>query len=102
MALTANYTYVKGDDQWSDNPFQLARNLNFASNVVDLGGRFEFNFMKINTAAVIIGLRPMFLGVLLFLDLPPRRNIRASGTTLETWVRKVSLPERNITFCNRH
>jgi hypothetical protein len=46
MALTANYTYVRGDDNWSDNPFQRARNLNFVSHIFDLGGRFEFNFLK--------------------------------------------------------
>lgn len=45
-ALTFNYTYVRGDDAWSDNPFQQARNLRFVSNVFDLGLRFEFNFLK--------------------------------------------------------
>jgi hypothetical protein len=45
LALTANYAYLRGDDQWSDNPFQQARNLSFVSHVFDFGGRFEFNFM---------------------------------------------------------
>lgn len=45
MALTVNYTHIGGDDRWSDNPFQQARNLRFVSHVADLGGRFEFNFM---------------------------------------------------------
>ena len=46
VALTGNYTFVQGNDAWSENPFQRARNLSFRSNIFDIGGRFEFNFMR--------------------------------------------------------
>lgn len=87
MALTANYTYVKGDDQWSDNPFQLARNLNFASNVVDLGGRFEFNFMKYKHGSRDYWFTPYVFGGLTVFGFTPKTqyqgqwyNLRDLGT----------------------
>lgn len=46
LALTGNYTFVEGNDAWSENPYQRARNLSFRSNIFDFGGRFEFNFMR--------------------------------------------------------
>lgn len=37
---------LSGDDSKSDNNFQLARNLNFSSNIYDLHTGIEFNFFK--------------------------------------------------------
>lgn len=43
--LSANYANVGFKDEWSDNPFQKARNLSFQSNIFEAIGQVEFNFM---------------------------------------------------------
>jgi len=40
-----NYSRISADDQFSDNIYERARNLSFRSDVYDMGGRVEFNFM---------------------------------------------------------
>jgi hypothetical protein len=40
-----NYSRVSADDQYSDNIYERARNLSFRSDIYDMGGRVEFNFM---------------------------------------------------------
>lgn len=39
-----NYGYVYASDNNSNNAFELSRNLNFKSHIIDLTGGFEFNF----------------------------------------------------------
>lgn len=72
MALNFNYTYIRGDDNWSDNPFQLARNLNFASNIFDLGGRFEFNFLRYKHGSKDYWFTPYVFGGLHVFTFNPR------------------------------
>lgn len=40
-----NYSRIAADDQFSDNIYERARNLSFRSDIYDMGGRVEFNFM---------------------------------------------------------
>jgi len=40
-----NYSRISADDQFSDNIYERARNLSFRSDIYDMGGRVEFNFM---------------------------------------------------------
>ena len=44
-----NYGYVYASDNNSNNAFELSRNLNFKSHIIDLTGGFEFNFFSIYT-----------------------------------------------------
>jgi hypothetical protein len=46
--LGGTFGTISGNDQYSDNPFQLRRNLNFKSNILDIAGQLEFNFMPYN------------------------------------------------------
>lgn len=87
MALNANYTYVRGDDLWSDNPFQQARNLRFSSHVFDLGGRFEFNFLNYKHGSRDEWFTPYVFGGLAVFGFQPRAkyegqwyNLRELGT----------------------
>lgn len=46
MYMSANYGRVSGSDENSTNDFERARNLNFTSNIFDLSGGLEFNFLN--------------------------------------------------------
>lgn len=45
LKVSANYATISGDDKYSSNDFQLARNLNFKSNIFEGTFQFEFNFL---------------------------------------------------------
>ncbi|MGI8893442.1 MAG: DUF6089 family protein [Bacteroidia bacterium] len=42
--LNATYGKISAADSTSEDPFQLERNLSFKSNILEVGGRLEFNF----------------------------------------------------------
>jgi hypothetical protein len=42
--INATFGAISAADSTSDDPFQLERNLSFKSNILELGGRIEFNF----------------------------------------------------------
>lgn len=87
MALNFNYTRVFGNDQWSDNPYQKARNLNFTSNIFDFGGRFEFNFLEYKHGSDDHWFTPYVFGGLSVFSFNPKtkydgvwHNLRDLGT----------------------
>jgi hypothetical protein len=41
-----SFGMVQFADRWSDNEFNLQRNLSFRSNIVELSSQFEFNFLS--------------------------------------------------------
>lgn len=43
--MSLNYTLVYGDDEDSPNSFEKRRNLRFRSDIIDLTGQMEFNFL---------------------------------------------------------
>jgi hypothetical protein len=45
FGATGSYAYIYADDANSRNDYERARNLSFASNIVDFSGTFEFNFL---------------------------------------------------------
>lgn len=46
LKIVADITHVGYDDKYSDNPYQLVRNLNFQSTIVESCVQAEFNFFK--------------------------------------------------------
>lgn len=49
LKLVADYTRVGYDDKYNTIPYEVARNLNFKSNVVEFGAQAEFNFFRFIT-----------------------------------------------------
>lgn len=45
--MQINYLQIKGDDQYSKNAFDLRRNLNFFSNIIEIAPAIEFNFFTL-------------------------------------------------------
>jgi hypothetical protein len=43
--MGGGYAVVSGDDAKSTNPFEKARNLSFRSEIIDVSGQFEINFL---------------------------------------------------------
>lgn len=43
---TANLGWVAGNDAWSNNPYQKARNLSFSSHIFELSGQVELHFHR--------------------------------------------------------
>lgn len=46
LGFNANYGSISADDKLSKNEFELARNLNFRSNIFEISSQFEFNFLR--------------------------------------------------------
>lgn len=44
-----NFTHIGYDDKFSSNPFNQERNLNFQSDIAELGAQAEFNFFRFST-----------------------------------------------------
>jgi len=49
LKFVANYTQVSYDDKYNSDPYEKARNLNFASDIVEVACQAEFNFFKFIT-----------------------------------------------------
>ncbi len=49
LKLSGNYTVVGYDDKYNTIPFEVARNLNFKSKVIELSLQAEFNFFRFIT-----------------------------------------------------
>ena len=52
LKLVGNYTNVSYDDKYNTDPYQVARNLNFNSVVIEVAAQAEFNFFKFITGDV--------------------------------------------------
>ena len=62
--INLNYGKISAADSTSDDPFQLTRNLSFKSRILELGGRFEFNFFPYQFAGGDWPFTPfLFIGV---------------------------------------
>jgi hypothetical protein len=47
--VSLNYAHVGYDDQLSDNPYQIKRNLNFQTDIIEASVQAEFNFLRFAT-----------------------------------------------------
>lgn len=73
--LGVHYGTIGGDDAQSDDPFQLYRNLNFRSRILEGSLIFEFNFFEYQTANPVSTWSPYILGGIGFYKFNPKASL---------------------------
>lgn len=72
IQMGARYVYLRGRDVWSDNNFQLARNLSFRSHTGEIFLNMEFNYMEYIHGAPYAGFTPYVLAGLNYIRMQPQ------------------------------
>lgn len=82
LAISANYGRISGSDEGSTNAFERARNLSFASNIVDGSISFEFNFLNYVHGSRDYPFTPYLFGGLSFYSFNPRTEYEGEWVVL--------------------
>ena len=84
FAVTGMYGRISAEDSLSDDAFKLNRNLSFRSNVLELSGRFEFNFFPFQTSnpASFDATPYIFAGVSVY-NFNPKANLNDEWVKLQ-------------------
>lgn len=105
------YTNIYADDRDSKDPVNLNRNLHFRSNIIEISGQVEFNFLPYETGNSLYPFSPfVFTGISIFnynpqaeasdgqwYDLQPL-GTEGQETTLRPYLKKYSLTQFSIPF----
>ena len=76
---SALYTNIYADDANSSDPLNVNRNLHFKSNIIELSGQVEFNFLPYETGNSLYPFSPfIFTGVSLF-NFNPKAEASSDG-----------------------
>ena len=108
---SAIYSSIKGDDRKSSDPEKINRNLHFKSDIIELSGQIEFNFLPFETGNPLYTWTPfVFAGVSLYhynpkaesdagewVELQPL-GTEGQGTTAFPTRKKYSLTQLSIPF----
>jgi hypothetical protein len=62
IKAVASYTNVSYDDKYNTVPFEVQRNLNFKSDIIEAGLQAEFNFFKFSTGDIYHRFTPYLTG----------------------------------------
>lgn len=98
--IDGNYGTLVADDKWSNDPFQIQRNLNFNTDIYELAGIIEFNFLEYDALVKKYRFSPYtFIGLGVF-RFNPETNIEGNVYQLRPlategksyWLTNVSIP----------
>jgi hypothetical protein len=82
LKLPFSYARVSADDRNSSNAFERARNLNFTSNIAELGGQLEFNFFSYEHGSENNNFTPYVFSGFSFYTFQPRTKFEGEWVSL--------------------
>ncbi len=74
---------IEGDDSFSNSPAQLQRNLHFKSNISELSGQLEFNFLDYEIGNEKHGFSPYIFGGLAGFHFNPQASYNGNWVDLQ-------------------